>query len=221
MKTRKLLCAALIVAIFITLPSDVRAAEIPVGDTLAVRLDSSLRLPEINVLVPSGGTMIINPYRMSVEIGATVSSGQIISEPAFIENYSDVDIQVDVAITAEINEGSTMTLATSSTAGSASTSKKAFIYFEMHAADTDDWTRVAWDSAYSSKSHVKVSATTENSKENIAVLSACTMDGDVAPGGYGAFRLTGDAIASPRKAWTEDDGLSVNIVFTFTPLRFE
>ncbi len=221
MKTRKLFCAVLIAAIFLSMPCGVRAETIPVGSTQSVQLNGSVRLPEINVTVPETGKILINPYNMVVEMGEGSYSGQIISEPAFIENYSDVNIQVDVAITAEIYEGSSMTLSTSSTASSTSTSKRAFIYFEMHPADNDNWSSVEWDDTYDKTKHVVVSATAEKTKTNIAVLSAKTLDGDIAPGGYGAFRLTGDAIKSPKNEWTEDDGLNVNIVFTFVPLRFE
>ena len=103
-----------------------------------------------------------------------------------------------------------MTLTSSYTEDSGTTSKKAFVYFEIQPVSDPD--RVTWDKEYDAAKHVCVRPYSK-SKKNIVQLEAA--DGRVT---YAAFRLTGDCVKKPRVAWTEADGLKVTVAFTFTPI---
>lgn len=220
MVQKRLLCVVLTLAILFSVQS--AAAATGTGNTRSTIITTTLtsRSPTIKVTVPSTAEVYLNPLKLPVSINSNSSREQIISTPCVIANESDVPLQVDVTVIGKVNEGSNMSLVTSSTKNSTSTNKRAFIYFEIQPADTDDPGDVLWDAAYnrSQKNHIPVT-TMERSKTNTVVLASTTLDGEIAEkGGYAAFRLTGDIIATPKKPWTEDDGLTVEIAFTFTPL---
>lgn len=176
------------------------------------RIDALCNLPEISVTVPATSEIFINPYRLSIAVEADETSAQIITAPACIENKSQVPISVSVAATGTVNEGSNLRLV-STTTGGEGTKKQAFIYFEMKASDTSNPPVSFWDAEYNAEKHVIVRVGSGRIKKNIAVLSA--VDGTER---FGAFRLTGDCTATPYSGWTEDDGISVELTFTFTPL---
>lgn len=176
------------------------------------RFTATYTAPEITVTVPATAEVFINPYRMPVIIGSEETDAQIMSTPACIKNMSEVPISVSVSVTGAIKEGSNMRLVMSTTQGTKLTSKSAFIYFEIQAADSDDPDAVYWDEEYDAAKHLVV-RTYARTMKNIVALGA---DGE--EGCFGAFRLTGDCVARPKTAWTEDDGIDVTISFTFTPL---
>lgn len=218
MMRKRLLCVVLTLAMLFSVQSAAAATGNTRSTVIAATLTS--KTPTIKVTVPSTGEVLLNPYSLPVTINSKSTRQQIVSTPCVIANESDVPLQVDVTVTGQINEGSDMSLVTSSTKNSTSTSKRAFIYFEIQPADTDNFSKVTWDSAYKStkRNHIAVTKT-GRTKTNTVVLASATLDGDIAEkGGYAAFRLTGDAIVSPKKPWTEDDGLTVEIAFTFIPL---
>lgn len=166
-------------------------------------------LPEIRVTVPSTAGIFINPYEMSVEIDGVASTDQIISTPAAIKNESLVPLSVNVTITGYLKENCIMRLVTESLKDDTeTTSKCAFIYFEMVASDskTGDWAET-----YDPEKHIVV-RTGSRGMRNIVTLDA--VDGDKP---YGAFRLTGDCVAYPRTPWSKEDGLRAEIAFTFIP----
>lgn len=165
-------------------------------------------LPEIRVTVPSTASIFINPYEMSVEIDGGASTDQIISTPAAIKNESLVPLNVNVTITGYLKENCIMRLVAESVKDTDTTSKCAFIYFEMVASDSETGD---WAETYDPEKHLLV-RTGSRSMRNIVTLDA--VDGDKP---YGAFRLTGDCVAYPRTAWTEEDGLNAEIAFTFIP----
>lgn len=215
---KRLLCVVLTLAMLFS----VQSAAAATGNTRSTVITATLtnQTPTIKVTVPSTAEVYLNPLKLPVSINSKSTREQIVSTPCVIANESDVPLQVDVTVTGQINEGSNMSLVTSSTKNSTSTSKRAFIYFEIQPADTDDFSKVVWDAAYSrsKRNHIPVT-TMERTKTNTVVLASTTLDGEIAEkGGYAAFRLTGDAVVNPRKAWTEDDGLTVEIAFTFVPL---
>lgn len=218
MMRKRLLCVALTLATLFSMQSAAAAAG--TGNTRSTVITATLidKEPTIKVTVPATAEVILNPFRLPVSIDSQSSRQQIVFSPCVIASESDVPLQVNVTVVGEINEGSNMSLTTSSTKNSVSTSKRAFIYFEMQSADSEDLRKVTWDSAYTSKKHIPVT-TMKRTKTNMATLANATLDGEIAEkGGYAAFRLTGDAIATPKKPWTEDDGLTVEIAFTFVPL---
>lgn len=169
------------------------------------------RLPEITVevTVPATGKVYVNPFGQPIAVSGSVEDGQIISEPAYIENKTEVPVLVSVTATGTIKKDSNMYLTSTSTKDIVSTAKKAFVYFEIKAADGPD--QVSWDKEYDAEKHLLV-RTTPKTRKNIVKLGAAEESGC-----YGVFRLTGDCVANPKIAWTVTDGFDVEIAFTFTP----
>lgn len=181
-----------------------------------LEISASCLIPELIVVtVPSDAQVLLNPYEIPVEINGAFIGYQILTEPVSIHNLSRVPISVSVSITGKIKENSDMTLTSMSTKGSTSTLKKAFIYFEIKA--TSDPDVVAWDNAYNAEKHIVV-RTTAKSKKNIVTLDAGDETAPASSKCYGAFRLAGDCIAVPKTGWSEEDGVSAVVAFTFTLL---
>ena len=204
MKKKLPLC--LVLTVLLSLLLQTQATCLTSGKT---KITARTLLPTIEVVVPTTGQVYINPTRLSINLGHKIDNGQIISTPSAIENQSEVPVKVNADVTCTIKSGSNIQLESSSTAGSSSQEKKAFIYFEIQA--TSDPETVSWDGAYNAAKHMLIQPGTQSRKE-LTTLAA----GD---GGkrYGAFRLTGDCIASPESPWKTTDGVKLNIAFTFTP----
>lgn len=165
---------------------------------------------EVQVNVPTEKKLYINPLGFPVDMGDHTDNRQIIMEPAYIENMGDTPVNVSVSVTGSLVEGSAMTLSSSSTKALATTSKKAFIYFELKAVSDPD--SVSWDKEYDAEKHVPVRIMTKTRK-NIVELDEA---GGSKP--YGAFRLTGDCVTKPKNPWTVADGIKVVVAFTFKPV---
>jgi len=205
MKHKKL-SSLLLAALLLTVPADAA------NGGFHTKFDVPCSMPEVKVSVPATGKLLINPYEMSVNMEDGIVQDQIVSVPGCILNESPVPIQVDVQIISTVKKGSDMTLSPFTTKDSGSTKKRAFIYFEIQPTDTEDPASSIWESTYNAEKHVVV-RTTAKTKKNIVQLGAAEEKGC-----YGAFRLTGDCVATPKNAWTETDGIDVEITFTFTPL---
>lgn len=206
MMKRLTLC---LMAVLLALSSTVYAKE---TNTKTV-ITATTNLPQVlvEVSVPTSGEVQINPYAFPVKIGAAIEDSQIVSAPAYIENSGETPLRVSVSATGDIKSGSDMILQGMSTADSTSTGKKAFLYFEILAVSDPD--RVNWAGEYDADKHVIVRDQVTKTKKNIAILGAAGQEKS-----YGAFRLTGDCIENPKVPWTEEDGVGVEIVFTFTPM---
>lgn len=218
MMRKRLLCAVLALVLLLSAQPAAAAR----GNMRSTIFSSRVKMPVVRVTVPTRGQVYINPLRFPISIGTEEpETGQIITAPASLANYSDAPVQVDVAVTGGVKEGSDMILASSSTQGSSGGSKRAFVYFEITTADSEDPADAQWASAYDPSKHIVVVDSVEKTKNNAVTLSAKTLDGEVAPGGYAPFRLTGDAVENPATAWNNKDGLVVQIAFTFTPLPYQ
>jgi hypothetical protein len=172
-------------------------------------------LPEIiiDVTVPSKITPTINPTGTQVTLDGKPEDGQILTVTSYIENQSAVPVSVSATVTGKINDGSDMILNSKST--SRLKTKAAFVYFELVPTTTDDDDAVEWAGSYNKKQHILVSDGVSNTKENFVTIGAASQDNH-----FGAFRLTGDCVASPKTSeWTEADGFSATIVFTFKAKR--
>lgn len=176
--------------------------------------------PAVRVIVPTTGAVFINPYQSRVKIGTEDEAGQIISVPSSIANLSRMPLQVDVTVSGKVLEGSDMVLSSSSTKDSGSTTKKAFMFFEMknvNASQAEDPESVRWD-GYTEGTDIIVSATSQKTKKNMVILAAADISGEVTPNGSAAFHLDGDAVKNPKNAWSVRDGVQVTVSFSFKPL---
>lgn len=219
MNRKRLFCAVL--ALVLLLSAQPATAAAGTGDFPSTIITASCKLPTIRVTVPSTGNVYLNPYELTVSVNGEDTNDQIISTPCCIANESNIPLKVDVNVTCEVGANSDMALAGSSTKVSSSTSKEAFIYFEMQSANTSDVNDVQWDTEYDSSKHIVITTAEDGaSKEDVLTLAAMTSDGEVAEGGYASFRLTGDAVRAPTTAWTSNDNIIVTVAFTFTPVSY-
>ena len=217
MMRKQLLCAILALVLLIS----AQPAAMATSNQRGTEFTTTTKLPTINVTVPGKGSVVINPLGLPVSIGGTDSTDQIVCTPRQLINKSDVRLSVDISVTGAVKEGSDMELASSPTGG-AGTVKKAFVYFEIHQADTDDLDHFeGWDEEYDPLEHIVVENGIEHEVEEIMILPAKTLDGGIAPGGYAPFRLAGDAVKNPDNAWKKTDGINVVIAYTFTPLSYD
>jgi hypothetical protein len=179
----------------------------------STKITATATIPNITVAVtvPTGGSTYINPKQVSANIAGKMQDDQISSGPAWIENKSEVPISVSVSVTGSVNKRSNMWLSDTSTKGS--TSKEAFVYFEMQTVA--DPKNVTWDASYNADKHILVTYGTEEKEDYITIGAASQAKH------FGAFRLSGDCVAEPEDdPWTTRDSFTAKIVFTFKPLPY-
>lgn len=208
MKKRLKLCLFLVLLLSLTSPAHAAAAQ---GGS-STELTAKPYLPDIKieVVVPASGNVYINPYQLPIEVDGNIVNKQVVSDTFSIENQSEVPLQVNVEVSGTIKPGSTMGLLTTSAKGVKTSMKKAFMYFEIHSAS--DPSAVEWDSRYISSRHIVVRESTQ-SKQKAVLLDAYDKEKR-----FGVFRLSGDCVQNPSDPWTSEDGVEVEIAFTFTPL---
>lgn len=208
MKKRLKLC--LILALMLSLSSTAYALAAQGGSSTEITAEPYLPDIKIEVVVPAAGNVYINPYQLPLEVDGKIENKQVISSTFAIENQSEVPLGVNVEVTGKIKPESTMGLLTRSASSVTTTMKKAFMYFEIHTVS--DTSAVEWDSKYSSSKHIVVRESSQI-KKNVIILDAHDNEKR-----FGAFRLSGDCVQNPREPWTNEDGVEVEVVFTFTPL---
>lgn len=218
MKRKRLLCVVLALALLLSAQSAAAAAQ--TGNIRSMVITANTRLPTIDVTVPGSAWIFLNPYKVPVLIDEGETNDQIICAPCYIMSQSDVPLDVDVKVTGAVYPDSDMTLAAFSTRGSGSSRKSAFVYFEIQSADLLTG-GVEWDDAFDANKHIVITDSAAGAaKKNVLTLSATTVYGELTDGCFAAFRLTGDAVAVPSTPWTVEDGLNVEIAFTFTPVPY-
>lgn len=202
---------------------------------------------EIEVSVPNDTSAKINPYGMPVEIGTVggtnynVSGEQIVSDPMFIINKSEVNVTVGAKVTATVQGGLRLT----DTAPAADdVLKNAYVYLQVARATTLTNTEVAtgsgnqidgivnsdaktfteftgWKDAYNSSKDVLLTSIALGSENtNMVTLGAATINGGtttVANTGIAKARLAGKVSSDPREAWTENDGFKATIAWVIKP----
>lgn len=208
---KRKLIAFMTAALAMLLAFSTGASALTTNATNEIEITALSNLPEIDVVMPGGGDVYINPYKMSVEIDGESTTEQIVSTPASIENRSEVPLSVGVTVVATVNEGSDMVLCSDYVNDPESRSKKAFIYLEMQAVKDPD--RVTWDSKFDDEKHLSVRTGLSRSRKEMLTIEQADK-----PNHYGALRLAGDCVPTPRNPWTEADGVEISIAFTFTPL---
>ena len=179
----------------------------------------------ISVVVPTTGTVTINPYGLPVNVeksdGKLVafSGQQITSAPMAIKNQGSVSLEVGASVTGALKTGSTMTLA-------AATTKTAFVKLQVAGLSGNTW-KVADDDALADKiiEEAAKDATwtaaqdgpvvelgkTNNSDPDtpLATLLPAVMDpttgefstynGTTSGSSIALFRLSGDCVTAPKK----------------------
>lgn len=197
----------------------------------------------IDVVVPANGAAQINPYGLPIDVTktsggkATFENQKIMTQPtAAIKNKMKIDLTVKAAVTGavkELTDADAIPMKFASEALTADvTAKSVFAYVQAKpSTSTGDDTAVldklideyaAWKQDYSADTDILVKAGTVT-KENFVTLKAAKMDttsnafSEYNAGSIALIRVAGDVVASPKEAWTTDDGFTVKIAYTFAP----
>lgn len=194
----------------------------------STEISGTTQTPTISISVPATGAVVLNPYKMSVDVsaaqdGSDMVTNQIISATNYIKNKTDVALAVSATVTGKTAGEAVFATATTQGGTKAVTTKSAFVYLEVidaGAGDDDAATEpttaptdASWK-AYDAKAVNQVLlAAKAVTKANMLTVPAVA-DG---ASSFIAFRLAGDAASSPTKAWTSADTVSATIAFTFTP----
>lgn len=226
MKFKKIASMVLAGAMALSMAVPAFAAETDLEQS--TEIEGTTQTPTISISVPTTGAVVLNPYKMSVDVsaaqdGSEVVSDQIISATNYIKNKTDVALSVSATVTGKV--AGEAVFATASTQGGTRpvTTKSAFVYLEViDAGAGDDADAVApttvptdasWH-AYDAKAVNQVLlAAKAVTKANMLTVPAVAEDSS----SFIAFRLAGDAASAPTKAWTSADTVGATIAFTFTP----
>ena len=107
-----------------------------------VKVEGSINLPTINMVLPTTASMIMNPYELNVKLNPkdpaeTPVDDQIISPLMTVKNLSNIGVKVAVSVQGTKGRG-TAAFATGTTQGSTkSTVKEAFVYAKFLIGDPD------------------------------------------------------------------------------------
>jgi hypothetical protein len=208
----------------------------------SLKVTGAYQAVAINVVVPTTGTVVINPYALPVEIGKDADGAavkvqqQIVTKPLVIKNQSD--IKLDMNISATTATTGNLSLATSDISDiTTETKNSAYVYLQAATTtlegekDGDDLTEGAINAAYkdfkwadldTTNGIVLKAGSTAQAVTGIVTLAANTMEDDGSFGSYtkGAIaflKFDGSCAQNPKTAWTTKDGLTCTIAFTFTP----
>lgn len=251
MKIKRILATALSVAMALSLAVPAFAEDTPPAPKNQIIITGAYAESDIDVVVPSTANAVINPYGLGTTVtksdGNTkvTLTGQIMTPALAIKNKSNLKLNVGATVSAVINDGSTMKLATNTTKGVGddpdaegyvppATGKSAFVQLEVVAAPStvigsDDGDlqdliidESAKESNWTAAKKLTVGTKAVSSTEALATLNAgigADEDtfADYKAGSIGLFRLAGDCVTSPKEAWAATDGFVATIVFSFAP----
>ena len=153
----------------------------------------------IDVLVPSSGELVINPYGLEVDMDGGVSTDQIVHSCQTLINLSDFPVIVDVSVTGTIPAESGAGFVSAPPAQDAP-GKDVFLYAEFQ-PDPSVWVGEYWGLPYQ--------VLADASGENVLTLEA---------GGEGYFRMFGAMSVYPEEPWSDTDTFGAVLSFTFTPV---
>ena len=153
----------------------------------------------IDVLVPSSGELIINPYGLEVDIDGGVATDQIVHSCQTLINLSDFPVMVDVSVTGTIPAESGAGFVSAPPAQDAP-GKDVFLYAEFQ-PDPSAWVGEYWGLPYQ--------VLADASGENVLTLEAR---------GEGYFRMFGTMSVYPEEPWSDTDTFGAVLSFTFTPV---
>ncbi len=191
MKTKQLLSTVLALLLALSLPA-ASASEPPAPDAGGL----------INVIVPSTGHMVINPYRLAVRPDGVETTAQLVHAPQALTNLSDFPVTVNVTASASLPRESEAVFVHAPPAPDAK-AKEVFLYAEFQARP--DW----WEGAYLDLPNQLPVSPRGASAGNVLTLDAQ---------GEGWFRLFGALASSPASAWSDTDTFGAVLTFTFAPL---
>ena len=167
--------------------------------------------PVIEVLVPSAGQVIINPYCLPVELDGQTATDQIVSAPLILENRSTIPVSVSASVTGTVPPYSGVSFASAPPMPD-SPMKEIFLYAEFHAVPEPAF-QPSWSGLYSDSTNQLMVGFQSAAKADVLRLEA----GGTACS-WGALRLFGSAAVSPMVPWQAGDDIQATFVFSFTPI---
>lgn len=167
--------------------------------------------PVIEVLVPSSGQVIINPYCLPVELDGQTATDQIVSAPLILENRSTIPVSVSASVTGTVPPGSGVSFAAAPPMPD-SPVKEIFLYAEFHAVPEPAF-QPSWSGLYSDSTNQLMVGFQSAAKADVMRLEA----GGTACS-WGVLRLFGSAAVSPMVPWQAGDDIQATFVFSFTPI---
>jgi hypothetical protein len=247
---KKLLSMALACAMAATLAVPAFAATTSESTTnRSLKVTGAYQAVTISVVVPSTGTVIIDPYKLPVEIykdtETTIKSDglQIVTKPLAIKNQSDIKLDMNISATTTVT--GTLTLATGELTDIKTEKKNsAYVYLEAQVAEdlSGDpseavsnakvaqaykdftWAALVTDEGDTQNGIVLKSGSAQ-SVNGIVTLEPNTFVDDAfstyAAGSIAFLKLDGNCAQNPTTAWATKDGLTCTIAFTFTPAETE
>ena len=209
-----------------------------------VKVEGSINLPTINMVLPTTASMIMNPYELNVKLNPkdpaeTPVDDQIISPLMTVKNLSNIGVKVAVSVQGTKGRGTAAFAAATTQGSTKSTVKEAFVYAMFSIGDPDmaidditaPSTVPSADAAYltilseTAKEVTKLAAADAASTTAGAVnVLTGTTGKTAAEGGVLGFRFFGDMTQAPVAAdgssdpWTDKDILSATVSFTFSPV---
>lgn len=194
--------------------------------------------PILKMTIPTTSTLVVNPYKLSVDDpdddGDEKINSQIISPVKYIYSSSNVPVTANVTVTGSVKGGATFATADPTTASKPSTKKDVYLYAQVSDVKdlgaavtgtpaTDDAAAAAlgltFGEAYSSTADVLVGAKAVT-KAGMFKMAPATFGEDgttVEDAKVIGFRLAGTANDKSPTAWTADDSVDVAITFDFVP----
>jgi hypothetical protein len=205
----------------------------------SLKVTAAYQAVTINVVVPTTGTVVIDPYKLPVSVGTkedgsdiSIKNQQIVTKPLAIKNQSDIKLDMNIATTTALTGN--LKLATKSddivtTGDSITTSNTAFIYVNVLASalkgNADTVTESAIVEDYAGKAVTEYAADNEGKTQLVlksgsqtmaaaATLTPATLDSgafsEYGEGSIAYIQFGGICVESPKTAWTTKDGLTLH-----------
>jgi hypothetical protein len=246
---KKLLSMALACAMATTLAVPAFAATTTTSENTTNRttkVTAAYQAVTVDVVVPTTGTVIINPYALPVEIatGVKVSKQQVVAKPMAIKNKSDTPLKMNVTVSTlatgnlklvdgtswddaakENNAAITMSVLPTTLAGAeVSEADIADLYKTTYG---DAGADTGWTSGTGVKTLLLASTDAKTATVDSDTFKACTTltaatfaDGKFsayASGSIAVIGFSGKCVQDPTTAWATKDGVTVTLAFSFNP----
>lgn len=211
MKTKKFLSLvlAMVMALSLAVPA-FASANTDTSLTQSTAIGGTTKIPTIKITVPATGSVVLNPYEMGVTVDGNTISDPIVSVPQYVINASDVAVKVKATVTGKPSGAAK--LVDASTATDTTGINNVFLQYIYEIGD---------DNTVDPDGTNKIVVKAKGEATDLGTLAQGTGTAAAAAGAYLAYKLTGDLVAIPTKAWTEKDTVSVNVAYTFIPQKYE
>ena len=161
-----------------------------------------------DVTIPATGRIILNPYRMPVEMNGNSYSEQVVSEENIIVSAEPYSLIMTAEALATFAESSSVELV-STPDDLSDHAKTLFVWFEFQLLSDLD-AKPQWSGVYTgAENQIVVNA----GKANVLILPAAEGDSPT----YAAFRAFGTAMTPLGMLWEAQDLANFKVSFAFAP----